>query len=290
MFEAFANRRVLMLQGPMGPFFWRVAKRLRALGATVTKINFNAGDHLYYRGSEVIAYRGTFEEWSQFFEGVVRARGIEAVLLFGDCRPYHRVAIQHARGLGVDVYVFEEGYLRPDFVTLELSGVTGNSAMPRDPSFYRKLQPGPLPEPRPVGQVLPAAACYAAGYAMTHGVLGRRYPHYRHHRDIRPLRQGLLWARGGLRRLRNGWRDRRVDGWIESGRLTPYYVVPLQVHLDAQLRHCPFDDVEDFVREVVRSFAEHGPRQATLLVKHHPFDRPYRDYGELLTELGRRYG
>ena len=114
MFDRFAKRRVLMLQGPMGPFFWRVSRQLRQLGARVAKINFNAGDHLYYRGREVIAYRGTFREWPAFFERVVERESIDDVMLFGDCRPYHQAAMERAQSLEVPVYVFEEGYLRPD--------------------------------------------------------------------------------------------------------------------------------------------------------------------------------
>ena len=173
---------------------------------------------------------------------------------------------------------------------MERGGVTGNSNMPQNPAFYRALKPGPLPEPHPVGQTFPAAACFAAGYAVTHGLLRFRYPHYEHHRDVHPLRQAALWGRGGVRRLARTWQDRFIDRRIEGGQLAPFFLVPLQVHLDSQLRYCPFDDVEDFIREVVHSFAEHGPGGATLLVKHHPFDRPYRDYRRLMEELRERYG
>jgi capsular polysaccharide export protein len=40
------QRRTLMLQGPMGPFFERLARTLRAHGQQVWKVNFNAGDEL----------------------------------------------------------------------------------------------------------------------------------------------------------------------------------------------------------------------------------------------------
>lgn len=289
MLEAFANRRVLMLQGPMGPFFRRVADNLRARGATVTKVNFNAGDHFFFRGPGVIAYRGSLGEWPQFFEDLVRDRDIEKVVLFGDCRPYHRAAVERARLLGVDVYVFEEGYLRPDYVTLERDGVAGYSSIPRDPAFYRALTPCPQPGPRPVGQTLPAAACYAVGYALTNRVGRFRYPNYRHHRDLRPLVQAGLWLRGGARRMAHTLRDRGMDERIEQGKVSPFFLVALQVHLDSQMQHCRFETVEDFVRVVVNSFARHAPPETALVVKHHPFDRPYRDYAKLLNRLRERY-
>ena len=58
---------------------------------------------------------------------------IDLVFLFGDCRPIHRAAHDVATAMGIDVGVFEEGYLRPDFITLERHGVNGNSLRRYDP-------------------------------------------------------------------------------------------------------------------------------------------------------------
>ena len=40
----FCGKRVLLLQGPVGPFFSNLAHDLRHAGAEVLKVNFNAGD------------------------------------------------------------------------------------------------------------------------------------------------------------------------------------------------------------------------------------------------------
>jgi len=37
----FDGNNVLMLQGPVGPFFYRFSKKLQNAGANVYKINFN---------------------------------------------------------------------------------------------------------------------------------------------------------------------------------------------------------------------------------------------------------
>ena len=34
-------KRLLMLQGPVGPFFWLLARRLRRQGVAVHKVNLN---------------------------------------------------------------------------------------------------------------------------------------------------------------------------------------------------------------------------------------------------------
>jgi capsule polysaccharide modification protein KpsS len=285
-----AGKRVLMLQGPAGPFFRRVAGHLRARGSEIVKVNFNSGEDLYYPGPDVVRYRGTAEAWPDFFEELVQARRIEAVLLFGDCRPLHKAAIERARARGLAVFVFEEGYLRPDFVTLEQGGVNGHSSIPTDPEFYRRLSPKPLPAPVPVKHAFAKSAVHTICYAVTAAVLGRRYPNYRHHRDIRPLHQAALWARSGVRRVLHTLRDREIDDRLKSREPGPFFFVPLQVHLDSQMQHCAFESIEDFIAQVVSSFAAHAPADTVLLLKHHPMDRPYRDYTAVIDALRSRFG
>ena len=41
------QRNLLLLQGPMGPFFARLAAVLRTRGQTVSKVNFNGGDEWF---------------------------------------------------------------------------------------------------------------------------------------------------------------------------------------------------------------------------------------------------
>ena len=123
-------KKVLLLQGPVGPFFRRLAKRLRAAGAEVHKVNFNGGDCLFYP-TNALTWRGHPGDWPQFLARLLEQHRIDIVLLFGDCRPIHRVARTVAQQHGVRVGAFEEGYLRPNFITFEQFGVNGYSRIPR---------------------------------------------------------------------------------------------------------------------------------------------------------------
>jgi capsular polysaccharide export protein len=122
--RTFSGKRVLLLQGPVGPFFARLARDLRAVDAEVFKVNFNAGDWFFYR-RDALNYRGKMDAWPAWFEAQLRRLDIDVVFLFGDCRPVHQAAHRVATALGVEVGVFEEGYVRPDYITLERSGVNG---------------------------------------------------------------------------------------------------------------------------------------------------------------------
>jgi len=49
------------------------------------------------------------------------------IVLYGDTRPIHAQAVEIANKLGLSVHVFEEGYMRPYWVTYERGGTNGNS-------------------------------------------------------------------------------------------------------------------------------------------------------------------
>lgn len=284
------GRHLLLLQGPAGPFFARVAAQLRQAGARVSKVNFNGGEDIYYRGPDVTSFRQALEEWPSFFERLVQERGIDGIVLFGDCRPLHRAAIERARELRIDVFVFEEGYLRPDHVTLERDGVNGHSSIPRDPGYFSRL---PLERERahvPVKHAFIKSALHTICYASAAAILKDRYPHYRHHRDIRPLAQARLWWQGTVRRVVHTLRDRNVAARLLAHDMPPYFFVPLQVHLDSQLSHSRYATINDFIRDVVGTFAEHAPKDHALVLKLHPMDRPYSDYSTDIEALRLEHG
>jgi capsule polysaccharide modification protein KpsS len=283
------GRHFLLLQGPAGPFFARVARQLRAAGARVTKVNFNSGEDVYYRGPEVVRFRGSREEWPAFFEQLVTERGVDGVILFGDCRPLHRAAVARAEQLGVELFVFEEGYLRPDFVTLERGGVNGHSRIPREPEAFGEVEPKREPQRPPITHAFFKSVVHTIVYATATAAARQRYPEYRHHRDIRPFVQAGLWLRGAARRALHTVRDRELTRLLEERRFGPYFFVPLQVHLDSQLGHSSYASIDDFIREVVATFARHAPADHSLVIKLHPMDRAYRDYGELVEELRREH-
>jgi capsular polysaccharide export protein len=287
-----SSRRILLLQGPMGPFFARLAQFLEAGGAHVGKVNFNGGDEAFYRGRPTLAYRAEPSQWPAWLAHLLEADRIEAIALFGQARPYHRSAIEVARRLGVRVFVFEEGYFRPDYVTLEPGGVNGHSTLPRSPASYAGLPADLPPKPRHTGQRFSQMAWYATVYALAAAAARRRYPHGEHHRELHPAMEALRWLRSGWRKIWYALAERhhleQLTAPSQSGR---WFLLPLQVHNDSQLaEHSPYDCVTEVLRQVVASFADHAPAKARLVVKHHPMDRAYRDYSGLIRRLRRLHG
>lgn len=287
------QRRTLLLQGPMGPFFERLAVTLRAHGQQVWKVNFNAGDDWFFRGDEqVIRFREPMEQWPARLRRLVAELRLDAIVLFGQSRRMHQAAITEAQAMGVTVFVFEEGYVRPDYVTLELGGVNAESPLPRDPAFYRALNAEPLPAPLPTGQSFGALATAAMAYSLARSLGHGRYPHYRHHRSIAPIRQGVKWAHGAWRKWWYRFAERGMQDFLAAPEQHKrFFLVPLQVYNDSQIRrHSKYKDVPAFIREVLTSFAGHAPADQLLVFKHHPLDRPYNDYTRLIERESRALG
>jgi capsular polysaccharide export protein len=132
------KQRFLFLQGVCSPFFAKLATALRKLGHDVRKVNFTVGDRVYWGINNAISYRGPMEKLAEFYAHQYQQHAITDVVLFGDCRPVHRPAIEVAKKHNVRVHVFEEGYFRPFWITLERDGVNGNSMLPKDPLWYRE--------------------------------------------------------------------------------------------------------------------------------------------------------
>ena len=75
--------------------------------------------------------------------------------VFGDWRPLHREAVLLARVRGIRVWAYEEGYLRPDYITMEQGGVNGLSSLPNTREGMAELAAHcpDVPEARKGGRV-----------------------------------------------------------------------------------------------------------------------------------------
>ena len=125
------DRRFLFLQGPHGPFFRELGEMLRRAGAEVWRVGFNRGDQAYWGGKGYLPFTGTQEDWPAHVEAELDRLRITDVVLYGDTRFIHAEAVSRARARGLTVHVFEEGYLRPWWVTYERGGSNGNSRLMR---------------------------------------------------------------------------------------------------------------------------------------------------------------
>jgi capsular polysaccharide export protein len=288
----FPLRRFLFLQGVPGRFMHDLGLALTQRGHWVHRVNFNGGDRLAWPSLPATDFCGCITEWPVFLQRLMLEFTPTDIVLIGDCRPLHKVAIDLANRRDITVHVFEEGYLRPDWVTLEIGGVNGYSHLPRDAGIYRSAATR-LPELPASAHVPPfirtrARAClvYAAGCLM----LSPLFPQYMTHRGWPMLQEGLGWlrraARGPLARRRSVAAMRRA--FEAAG---GFFVLPIQMDNDSQiLCHSDLGGMTHAVRLVIRSFARHAPGDAVLAVKEHPLDNGVIDWRRAVRTAARDAG
>jgi len=286
-----SRRRVMLLQGLMGPFFQRLGRGLRKAGHEVFKVNFNGGDRAYWGLANGIDYTGTLADWPETFAQLLAKHQITDVMLFGDCRDHHMGALTICREHGTRVWVFEEGYIRPDWVTMENGGVNGHSMLSRDPQWYleRAAQLPSVPAHRKVPSSFRSRAMQGLWYNIADVLTRWRYPGWQTHRPWHPLVEGVGWARKLMRRD-----ERREQGEALLARLrdqdTSYFLFPLQLDSDAQIRlHSPFAGMIEAIKLVLESFAQNAPAGTRLVIKEHPLDNGVRDWQLETADLAQRF-
>jgi capsular polysaccharide export protein len=286
------RRRYLFLQGMATAFFAELGAALAKRDHIVKRINFNAGDRLFWRLPGSVSYRGTLADWPRAFENYLSEWRITDVVLFGDWRPFHIEAIRIARLRGLLVHVFEEGYLRPSWITLEQGGVNKNSSLPRDPGWYRRIARSlpPWQDGVAVTGSFWARALNDVIYHSWSGIFAWRYPHFRTHLPVPPFLEYGCWIRRFIRassvRRRS---EESLRALSASGK--PYFLVPLQLDSDSQLRvNSRFQGLAPAIDVILESFARHAPIDSALLLKEHPLDNQLIDWRAQAADTAQRLG
>jgi len=284
----------LLLQGPKGPFFWRLRKDLEKVGAKVFKINLNGGDFLFYPFG-AINFKGKPEEWKDFLKKFLKEKKIDVILMFSDWKFYHRVAVDLAKEFNIEVGVFEEGYIRPYYVTLDRFGVNGNSLLAKLAEKGIGVNDLPdvnykPPQPKPVGNTFWHEVLWNILYYLGSNIFRPLFPHYRHHISLyfpeSIFKLGIPWIKAGIKKYWLWFKEKTIRERLYKELKGKYYLVPLQVHNDSQVvLHSPFKSVEEFIEVVMKSFSTHAPKGTFLVFKHHPRDRAFKDYSKLIKKL-----
>ena len=289
------GRRFLFLQGPHGPFFDRLARMLRRAGAQVWRVGFNAGDAAFWRDKDsYIPFTATPDDWPATFAALVQAHQITDLALYGDVRPIHAQAIAHARTLGLRVHVFEEGYLRPYWVTYERDGSNGHSAL-MDKSVAQmraalakyELE---LPDPPAHWGDMRHHVFYGALYHFFVMVANGRYRNFRPHRDLTVRQEFKLYLKR-LAAMPFTALERRIASWrIRNGGF-PYHLVLLQLEHDSSFQaHSPFSSQTEFLELVFAGFARGAARHHHLVIKAHPLEDGRAPLRQTIARLTAQHG
>jgi capsular polysaccharide export protein len=244
LFEASENTRapscrrsVLLLQGPVGPFFSELEGTLRAAGHLVQRVAFNPGDNLFssrvHRPKRVSLNLNEWESWLRF---ELSCRSYDCFILFGSSRPAHKMARQIAHHFNIKVLSLEEGYLRSGYVTVELDGNNQHSRLTSWRSQnHQSIDAGSVPSPMAMSSSFIAMSVWGAIYYLARGVFSTASDEHLFHRPSERV-VPLAWnwcshmARRGVARITEFPTQRHLR------RKPGYILVPLQVSSDSQIQ------------------------------------------------------
>lgn len=284
------GRRYLFVTMPAGPFSRRLQRALAEAGASARRVVMNGGDLWDWGRSDAERFDGPPETFRPWIEGVLGEGGYTDVVVFNDVNPYSQEALDAARGAGLGTWILENGYQRPDWITLERIGVNARSGLPRDPRAYDDADALAPPQDGPhLGTITPFHVVNTIWYftcmvALSPWMRGYRYPY-----TVTILGQIV----GHTRRYavwlwRRHARERQAE---RVARLTPFMLIVLQREGDSQLMvHSDLKTNRAYLTTVLDSFAAHAPHDLRLVVKNHPLDPGIEDLERLTRGLAAERG
>lgn len=296
------GRRILLLQGPAGPFLAELQEGLNAAGHQTLRALFDGGDRLFAGKGPTIRFNGQPEELRAWLGSVLQAHATDTVVLFGDERPIHRAARAEARSRGLDLLCLEEGYLRPGYITAEWHGTNHNSPLVgalgrRASDAGANSTPGqgqvdpmlpPARVPRGMGPIICAAILQYGARIL----LSRKRERALFHRLQRPFLEVMRWGPANLLvKLVRARHDCRVLQRMQGELAGRYDLVALQVPDDPSLTVGGAGwTSEELIKTVIASFSAAAPPDRHLVFKIHPMGRGHLADAALVRYSARKHG
>ncbi len=249
---------------------------LAAAGAEVWRVGFNRGDRAFWPSDTYIPFKGRIEDWPFAVRSLIAAKGITDIVLYGDTRPVHAEAVKAARAEGLTVHVFEEGYLRPYWVTYERGGSNGHSRLMQMgvPQMQKALEhlDMDLPDAPARWGDMRQHMFWGALYHWFVLTGFWDYRNFRPHRALTVWQEFLLYCRRLLLLPFHRWERMAATFRIKHGGF-PYHLVLLQLEHDASFQmHSPFRSMTDFLAVVMEGFARGAAPHHHIVFKAHPLE------------------
>ncbi len=265
--------RILLLQGPVGPFFRDLQAALRVSGHCVRRVIFNAGDAVFADGTNGVRFTGDLESWDAWLRHEMMMQTPDLIILFGSNRPAHVRARGIAARYGIPVLSLEEGYLRSGYITCELGGNNQHSPLVQWwPCDKVKRRFRPEVEPHPLARsAFPVMSFWGVVYyGIRDGFSNGPDEGLFHRSRDHPLRLAVRWGAHATRRI--------AARGLEAGKIRSlrkrrdYILVPLQVPTDSQLLVAARGWTTPRLVEGCLQALLHAKDSERLVFKLHPLD------------------
>lgn len=280
---------ILLLQGPIGPFFRRLQRELEREGASVTRVLFNAGDELYGPRRNRIRFTGGAGEWEAWLRDRLARTPPDMIVYFGCKRPAHRIAARLAQEFGIEAFSIEEGYIRPGYITCER---LGNN----DLSPLKGLLPPPGAQFGPstrlrLGSSFVAVCWWGMTYYLWRSWFSKASDRPLFHRQVLgPWKDTVYWVKRSLKTIFMRFPEYPAIRRLRKRFAKNYFLVPLQTPGDSQMREAARGwTLERLIEGVLDSFAR--KRSVGMVVfKFHPLDGDTRERRAFIMRTAARLG
>jgi capsular polysaccharide export protein len=268
------KKRILFLQGPTSPLWRELAIALEEKHHQTFKIHVAFGDQLWWFRRGGFSYRGRFSHWQDYLQNFAIKHSITDIIYYADRNPYHIVAQAVSKSLGINAITIENGYLRPDWLTMERCGMGVYSCFPDDPGVVREQAQ------HYDGADLTVLYKHSFGKEIYNEVLYHGFNYL--YRPLFPFfRSGRYYdffvenITGLFHLFGAKKRQKYAHNFIEKllRDKAHFYVVALQMQGDKQIKdNSPFKHLGEMIKLSISSFAKHAPNYARLVFKQHPHD------------------
>ncbi len=241
------------------------------------RIGFNAGDEASWPADlPYERYLEPIQSWPLALEKYLERHAISDIVIYGDTRPIHAAARRIAEKRGLRLHAFEEGYLRPYWVTYERGGTNGHSRlMEMSLNAMRIVLDGQTAEPvlaPPVWGTLWRHTWHGCLYHANILFRNQHYPNYQTHRAVSVAKEWWLQCKRlaamPMHVMASKLSARQL---LRSG--SSYHLVLLQLsHDSAFVGHSDFVSMRDFMETCAKNFASGAGPSELLVFKAHPFE------------------
>ena len=223
----------------------------------------------------------------------IRDNKLSHVILFGSDRPIHSIARKICEKCGIKVLCFEEGYFRPDYVTLDIGGNNASSPLA-----------GKLPD---IEEGLISEAALKEKYKITVSEKSFRnkciygFLYYTcselfssnkqknlFHKNLTLYKQLFQWISNFILYKIKCKKDTYLLSELIQKK---YHLVALQLDSDMQSRFQSNGWKKlDVIHETIKSFANNCETESHLVFKVHPLERGHLRHEKVIKNIAQKFG
>jgi len=282
----------LFLMGPIGTFFARLSNYFEDNNVRTYKISFPLYEYGFPK-SRLIKFHQDIYLFKNFLKKIIIDKEIKHVFMYGNVLIPHiqmltLVEELKKEDIHVNTHIFELGYLRPNFVTLESKGINYNSSFIKSREFYLKQDSYELfPKPKKHARFRIRKIWKTISF-INHSFKNYKIVHKEHKLQPKPV---YIWYQ--IKGFFLKYYFRLSEYKLKKKCLieNKFFIVILQVSSDSQITEgSDIKDNKKFIYQVIKDFAKANPNNINLVFKHHPRDRGYTNYFNLISKFSKEFG